>query len=83
MFNFICQEVDSGNHVVSILFDLSKAFDSVNKTILYDKLENIGIRGCLLKFLMSYMENRTFLVKYNEAMSDIHDCILGVPQGQY
>lgn len=81
LFNFICREVDGGNHVVSILFDLSKAFDSVNKCILFDKLESIGIRGNILNCLISYMENRKFIVKYNEAVSDPQDTILGVPQG--
>ena len=73
LFNFIYREVDSGNFVVSIQFDLSKAFDSVNKAILY--LEN------LLECLISYMQNRKFIVKYDEAVSETHDMALGVPQG--
>ena len=51
LFEFVCNKVDKGNYVVTILFDLSKAFDSVNKDILVDTLEAIGIRQCVSSFV--------------------------------
>ena len=86
LFEFVYNEVDKGNYVVTILFDLSKAFDSVNKDILVedilvDKLEAIGIRGNLLECISSFMQNRSLSVKCNEVQSDFFDICLGVPQG--
>lgn len=77
----IYTELDQGRYVVSLFFDLSKAFDSVNKNILSQKLMNIGIRGCLLSCINSYMENRKLVVNCNDCRSDLHDVTLGVPQG--
>ena len=81
MFDFVYRELDNGKYVVTILFDLSKAFDSVNKVILISKLEAMGIRGNVLECLISYMQNRSLRVKCNEVQSDRVDVVLGIPQG--
>ena len=81
LFEFVYKELDCGKYIMTILFDLSKAFDSVNKDVLIGKLEAIGIRGFLLGCLISYLQNRTLSVKCNEMRSDIFDISLGVPQG--
>jgi len=43
----IYQQLDKGNIVVGIYFDLQKAFDTVDHSILLAKLYNYGIRVCL------------------------------------
>ena len=40
--NYVYKNLDQGKYVVSILFDLTSAFDTVNVAFLATKLENIG-----------------------------------------
>ena len=79
--NYVYKNLDQGKYVVSILFDLTSAFDTVNVAFLATKLENIGIRGKFLDWIISYMSNRKLTVKYQNVASDLNDVNLGVPQG--
>ncbi len=49
---------DSGHHFILVLLDLSAAFDTVDHTILLDRLKHcVGIDGTgLMVFLISYQE---------------------------
>ena len=60
---------------------LSKGFDTVNHSILLQKLEHCGIRGVVLKWFQSYLENRKQFVSIGNVRSDISYILCGVPQG--
>ena len=64
-----------------IYFDLSKAFDTVDHLSLLSKLDCLGIRGNLLGWFMSYLSDRRFLVRFDNALSTPRKCTSGVPQG--
>ena len=64
-----------------ILIDLKKAFDTVNHTILLNKLEHCGIRGSCLKWFTSYLSNRSQYVSINNTISDTKHITCGVTQG--
>ena len=81
LVNKIIQSLDSGDMMIGIFLDLKKAFDTVNHTILVQKLYSYGIRVQLINWFKSYLENRSQYVTYNEKRSDIKDVICGVPQG--
>lgn len=70
------------NLKVGVLFiDFRKAFDSVNHTILLQKLKAAGISGNLLSWMKSYLSNRNQFVQVNEVKSDTSFIKFGVPQG--
>lgn len=64
--NNIVKNIDSGNPNLMLLFDLSKAFDLVNHTILLTKLDHIGVRGVALEWLKSYLKDRQQYVEIDQ-----------------
>ena len=66
---------------VGVFLDLSKAFDTVDHSILFDKLEHYGIRGLSLKCEKSFFSNRLQFVEYNCHVSSRNNISCGVPQG--
>lgn len=73
--------IGQGSKVDVLYFDLSKAFDKVNHIKLLEKLKAVGIGGCLLSWLQSYLHERVMTCKVNLAFSDLFTCTSGVPQG--
>jgi len=62
-----------------ILMDLQKAFDTVNHSILLDKLSVMGFSSMVIAWLNSYFTGRIQSVEIDGILSeDIHN---GVPQG--
>ena len=72
---------DNNYSTCLILLDLSKAFDTVNHTILLNKLEKYGIRGNSLTLIRSYLTNRKQTVHINNTYSLQQTLTCGVPQG--
>lgn len=79
--NFIYSNLDQGKYVVSLFFDLSIAFDTVNREILISKLHNMGIRGQISEWINSYLSNRKMYVRYDGVSSEVKTVNMGVPQG--
>ena len=57
------------------------AFDTLDHTILLDKLLYYGIKGTELAWFKSYLTNRTQFVSYNGTNSRTLSITTGVPQG--
>ena len=70
-----------GEHVVSVFFDLEKAYDTTWKFGIMDDLFNMGLRGRMPMFIENFLSDRTFNVRLGAVLSDLHEQEMGVPQG--
>ena len=64
-----------------VYLDFAKAFDKVDLGITVRKLHQLGIRGQLGRWLLSFLTNRTQTVVVNGKKSRPQPVISGVPQG--
>jgi len=82
IINFITKNINENKFVLGVFIDVMKAFDSVDHEILFNKLENAGIRGIVLSWFKSYFKNRMQRVFLNNVFSDnLCKIVLGVLQG--
>lgn len=70
-----------GESTLGVFIDYSKAFDTVNHSILLDKLFKYGIRGISHDLISDYLCNRTQYVSYDNCYSSHKSITCGVPQG--
>jgi hypothetical protein len=81
IYDQFCKAVSNGKDIRVVFLDISKAFDRVWHDGLIHKLKAHGIKGMLLKWLMSYLKDRQQRVVINGATSDWGRIKAGVPQG--
>ena len=80
--NDILREIDGNSGLILLLLDLSAAFDTVDHTILLQRMHSkFGIKGDALNWFRSYLSDRSQTVYVNGATSDSYDVFCGVPQG--
>ena len=77
----VMSSLDKQEHSLSVFLDMSKAFDTIDHTILLNKLNHYGVRGVALDCFRSYLSNRKQFVNLKDTKSDIRDVCCGVPQG--
>ena len=68
-------------HVVSVFFDLEKAYDTTWKYGILRDLHEAGLRGRLPDFISKFLNERSFRVRVGSCFSDLYDQEMGVPQG--
>ena len=79
--SFVINALEKKETVCSVFLDFAKAFDTVNHTILLEKLFYYGIRGTPLTWFKSYLTQRKQCVQIGNHTSDIEIVKHGVPQG--
>jgi len=78
----ILQAFDEGDVAASALFDLSAAFDTVDHSILLQRLQSsYGFDGLALQWFRSYLTGRTQAVRRGSQQSVTTSVICGIPQG--
>ena len=70
-----------GKISIAVFIYLKKAFDTVNHTLLIDKLEYCGIRGIAQEWFKSYLKDRKQFVQIDECASTLLNVTCGLPQG--
>ena len=74
--------VDRKKSAVLISLDLSAAFDTIDHTILIERLKlRFGVSDVVLNWIVTYLQGRSQYVKVGEEKSAITCCEVGVPQG--
>ena len=83
LINFILFNQDSKEptSVLACLVDFSKAFNRQDHTILVTKLSDLGVPSWLLKIIISFLSDRTMVVKYKGETSSVKQLPGGGPQG--
>lgn len=81
LVNYLIKQIDSGRVTLGIFLDFSKAFDTINHTILLQKLSYYGVRGLALQWIQSYLHHRYQYAGVNQTSSTHMPVTCGVPQG--
>jgi len=66
---------------MAVFLDFKRAFEIVNREILLRKLDNMSIKGAVLRWFNFYLVNRQQRVKFKDNISDALNVLNGVPQG--
>ena len=85
LLHFIHSSVERSqpHAVVLALIDLSKAFNRVDHTLVIQDLHDMKVPAWLLKILISYLTNRTMVIKYRGATSTVRSLPGSSPQGVF
>jgi hypothetical protein len=79
---YIGDSFETSQYTLGIFIDLSKAFDTIDHEILYNKLEHYRITGNTLLLLKNYLTNRKQFIQIDSSLSsNILNITCGVPQG--
>ena len=70
-----------GNATTAITIDYSKAFDYVDHNVLIEKLVQLGVRGSIIKLLISFLTGRSHNTHFFGQKSGFLTITCGVPQG--
>ena len=78
---FIREAFIKKEHVVSVFFDLERAYDTIWKYGIMNDLYDFGIRGRLAYLISAFLNGRQFRVRVGNTLSNPHEQEMGVPQG--
>lgn len=74
-------KLEKGGVVGAVFLDLSKAFDTVNHSVLLRKLSNYNLSLSALQWVESYLSDRVQCVRVKSKLSTSKANDMGVPQG--
>ena len=79
--DYIRNEIDKRGSGIACFIDLKKAFDTLDHSILLEKLYRYGFRGPVLNIIRHYLTERKQFVQVKANKSSLQSITCGVPQG--
>ena len=79
--DMILDSMDRKELTAVVLLDLSKAFDSIEHSLLFKKLHSMGVSRKAVDWFKSYLSDRTQSVRIGHILSEARAITHGVPQG--
>ena len=73
--------VNQQSNVYLCFLDATKAFDRVNHSVLFDKLEKRGVPGYIIRILAFWYSNQKMMIRWGNIMSESFNVTNGVRQG--
>ena len=80
---FVREGILNREHVVSIFFDLEKAYDTTWKYGIMKNLHDMDFRGRLPLFIQNFLSERKFRVRVRTSLSDFYDQEMEVPRSKH
>lgn len=77
----IYSALNNKKHILGLFFDMSRAFDLVDHSLLLHKMEKMGIRGPANSWIESYLTGRNQKVVIDGIQSSPKEIKKGAPQG--
>lgn len=72
----------SERKIIAVVFlDFRRAFETIDRTLLLEKLRKYGIQDTALEWFKNYLFQRCQETKYMNSTSPPRDNLFGVPQG--
>ena len=81
LMGLIHRQLSLGLILILILVDFSKAFDRINRAILFYKIKKSGLRGRVIDTLISLYSKTSYRVKHEGKLSELITESIGVLQG--
>ena len=81
LFETLQEAKEAGKHIGLILYDLSAAFDTVEPSVLVEKLKIYGFDYTSRKWMESYLMGRKQVTAVGDKQSQPVDIDIGTPQG--
>ena len=69
------------NLPIATVYDLEKAFDSVDQTLLLSKVINSDLNGPMLATIKTFLSNRKVNIQVNDFIDMLFVPLNGLPQG--
>ena len=79
--NTVLHNIDKGELTGMVFLDLTKAFDTLDHTLMLDKLSTLGFNQSSVQWFNAYLTDRTQSITADGAVSDPQPILFGIPQG--
>lgn len=73
--------IENGKYVIVVFIDLKRAFETVDREILLEKLQALGVKDVELRWFASYLTARKQQTKFKNNLSNELEVPIGLPQG--